>query len=145
MSAISLFMLGQYFSPALCMSKLFISRISHQFAFVALVLWLLGNWLGAHGHFCFDGQEPPVSVHMEMIGGHIDHHDSEQHYDADIDLTQSIIAKFTKIDVGLILLAVLSLLLVLQPHRITRTRYTFLLPYHRPFTRPLLRAPPLTA
>ncbi len=125
------------------------SRLSHQFAFVALILWLLGNWLGAHGHFCFDGQEPPVSVHVHLDGHHSHEHqhhqDDAEHKDADVELVQLVIAKISKIDIGLILLAVLSLLLVFQPQRITHTRYTVLLPHHRPFARPLLRAPPLTA
>lgn len=145
MSAVSLFMLGQYFSPALSMSRLFISRIAHQFAFVAFVLWLLGSWLGAHGHFCFDGQEPPVSVHMHMLGDHPEHHADEDHQDADVDLLQSAIAKLTKLDQSLILLAVVALLLVFQRTPVLVSHYSAFVPTHIPFARPLSRAPPLTA
>jgi disulfide bond formation protein DsbB len=140
MFAIGLFMLGQYFSLALSMSKR-----SHQFAFVALALWLLGSWLGAHGHFCFDGQEPPVSVHMHMLGDHPEHHADEDHQDADVDLLQSAIAKLTKLDQSLLLLAVVALLLVFQRTPIPASHYSPFVPVHIPFARPLLRAPPLTA
>jgi hypothetical protein len=65
---------------------------SHQFAFIALLLWLLGNCIGLHGHFCFDGQEPPVSVHMHMEGhSPHDHHPDEEHLDADVELLQLVI------------------------------------------------------
>ncbi len=140
MSAFSLFMLGQYFSPALFMSK-----PSYHFAFVAFALWLLGSWLGAHGHFCFDGQEPPVSVHMHMLGDHPEHHADEDHQDADVDLLQSAIAKLTKLDQSLILLTVITLLLVLQRTQVLVSHYSSFIPAHIPFARPLLRAPPLTA
>lgn len=112
---------------------------------MAFALWLLGNWLGAHGHFCFDGQEPPVSVHMHMLGDHPEHHDDEVHQDADVDLLQSAIAKLTKLDQGLILLAVVALLLVVRPRPVLASRYSAFIPTPIPFTRPPLRAPPFTA
>ena len=123
------------------------SQGSHQFqfAFVALVCWLLGSWLGAHGHFCFDGQEPPVSVHMHMLGDHPEHHDDEAHQDADVDLLQSAIAKLTKLDQSLLLLAVVALLLVFQRTPILVSHYSPFVPVHIPFSLPLLRAPPFTA
>ncbi|MEN0037311.1 MAG: hypothetical protein AAGC78_09590 [Cellvibrio sp.] len=120
------------------------SKPSYQFAFAALVLWLLSSWLGAHGHFCFDGQEPPVSVHMHMLGDHPPHHADEDHQDADVDLLQSAIAK-VKLDQSLILLAVVALLLVFKPTRVLVSHYSPFVPAHIPFARPLLRAPPFTA
>lgn len=115
-------------------------------AFLALAFWLLSNWAGAHGHFCFDGQEPPVSVHMDVMGGHdAEHHADEQHQDADIDLTQSAVTKLGKIDLGLVLLAVLAftLLILTSPTRISAYRVFYPpLSYH---WCPPLRAPPVTA
>ncbi|PUA27877.1 MAG: hypothetical protein B0W54_15260 [Cellvibrio sp. 79] len=116
-----------------------------QFAFVALVCWLLGSLLGAHGHFCFDGQEPPVSVHMHMLGDHPEHHADEDHQDADVDLLQSAIAKLTKLDQSLILLAVVALLLVTQARPVLISRCSPFVPTLIPFARPPLRAPPFTA
>lgn len=117
----------------------------YPLAFLAFVLWLLGNWLGAHSHFCFDGQEPPVSVHMHMLGDHPEHHADEDHQDADVDLLQSAIAKLTKLDQGLILLAVVALLLVIQTRPVLISRYSPFVPTLIPFARPPLRAPPFTA
>lgn len=118
---------------------------SYQFAFVALALWLLSSWAGAHGHFCFDGQEPPVSVHMHALSDHPEHHADEDHQDADVDWAQSAIAKLSKLELGAILFAVVVLFPVRQPRQIASDHYSTLVPTHRSFTRPLLRAPPLTA
>lgn len=121
-------------------------RFSHHFAFIALTLWLLANWGGAYAHLCFDGQEPPLSMHLQLQ--HMDeaeHHPDEVHQDLDVEFLQSVIAKLSKIDLGLVLLAVLTLLLAPRQQRIITTRYRFLLPHKTPHTWPPLRAPPLTA
>ena len=120
-------------------------KFAHQFAFVAFALWLLGSWLGAHGHFCFDGQEPPVSVHMHALSDHPDHHADGEHQDADMDLLQSAIAKLSKLDQSFILLAVVALLLIQQPRQQAVSRYSTFIPTRIPFAHPPLRAPPLTA
>ncbi len=86
-----------------------------------------------------------MSVHMHMLGDHPEHHADEEHQDADVDWLQSAIAKLTKLDQGLILLALVALLLVLQPRQILISRYCAPIPISIPFTRPPLRAPPLTA
>ena len=86
------------------------SKPSHQFAFVALLLWLLANWGGAYGHLCFDGQEPPLSIHLQLQHmDELEHHPDEVHQDADIELGKSVLAKLSKIDLGLVLLVALAL------------------------------------
>lgn len=113
-------------------------------AFLALALWLLSNWAGAHGHFCFDGQEPPVSVHMHLDGHEVhDHHPDEVHQDADIELTQSALAKLSKIDLGLVLLAALALALLILPTPVYTSAYRSFYPRVFLYWRPLLRAPPV--
>ena len=119
---------------------------SHQFAFIALVFWLLSNWAGAHGHFCFDGQEPQVSVHIHLDGHAIhDHHPNEAHQDTDIELGQSVLAKLSKVDLVLGLIAALSLSLLVLPAAIFCCIYRAFYPLNPLHARPLLRAPPLTA
>lgn len=122
------------------------SRASFQFAFVAFTLWLLSNWAGAHGHFCFDGQEPPISVHMHLDGHEVhDHHPDEVHQDADIELSKSVLAKLGKIDLTLVLLATLTLGLLVLP---TRILIGFYKPLYSPplfYALPPSRAPPFTA
>lgn len=124
-------------------------RSFYPFAFMALLLWLLGNLLGAHGHFCFDGQEPPLSVHVHLDGHHSHEHghhaDDSEHLDADVELLQLVIAKIGKIDIALLLLAVLCLLLAIRPHRIIPWVYRPFFPASEPHLRPHLRAPPLAA
>lgn len=114
----------------------------HLIAFLALMFWLLSNWAGPYGHFCFDGQEPSVSIHMDVMGNHLEHQLDEQHQDADIDLTQSALTKPGKIDTGLILLAVLAvLLLVISRTSIVHT-YRIVFCQTRLYRHPPLRAPP---
>jgi len=121
-------------------------KSAHQIAFAALILWLLGNWIGLHGHFCFDGQEPPVSVHVHLDGQSThDHHPEEEHLDADVDLLQMVIAKLSKVDPGLMLLAVLLLLLVSPARRLVFSRYQSRPSNPFPYSRPLLRGPPFPA
>ena len=122
---------------------------SHQFAFVALALWLLSSWAGAHGHFCFDGQEPPVSVHMGVMGEHLEHHADEDHQDADVDLAQSVLAqstlaKLSKIDWTLVLIAAISLALLILPTTRFSCTYRTFYPRISLHWRPLLRAPPVS-
>ena len=58
----------------------------------------------AHVHYCFDGQEPPASVHLvdstnhdhELPGGH--HDDGSEHDDLDVDLPNQALAKAVKYD-----------------------------------------------
>lgn len=127
------------------LTTVLMTKLSHPLAFLALALWLLGNWLGAHGHFCFDGQEPPVSVHMHLLDSHPEHHADEQHQDADIELGQSVVAKLGKIDLGLVLCAALALIFLPLPGVVLGTTYQQVYPPLSLFWRPWLRAPPVTA
>ena len=125
-------------------------KLSHQFAFVAFAFWLLSSWAGTHGHFCFDGQEPPVSIHMSVMGEHLEHHADEVHQDADVDLAQSVLAqstlaKLSKIDWALVLIAAFSLALLVLPAARFSCVYRAFYPRISLYWRPLLRAPPLTA
>lgn len=120
-------------------------KLSPHYAFLALAFWLLSNWAGAHGHFCFDGQEPPISVHMHLDGHEVhDHHPDEVHQDADIELTPSALAKLSKIDLGLVLLAALALALLILPTPVFTSAYRAFYPRVFLYWRPLLRAPPVS-
>ena len=64
----------------------------------ATVLWLLTIALfavriaGGHLHLCMDGQEPPVSLHMEAVTEHHGALDSEQgHLDRDVEVSASML------------------------------------------------------
>ena len=113
------------------------------FAFAALMIWLVAGWSGAHGHLCFDGQEPPVSVHMHTLGEHTDHATDEQHVDADIDLSQPLLAKLTKIDLPLLIAAALLLAILFEKISLVTSRYSPSYFSRRASLRPPLRAPPV--
>ncbi|HOY22372.1 MAG TPA: hypothetical protein PK002_04425 [Cellvibrio sp.] len=112
-------------------------------AFAALVIWLITSWSGAHGHLCFDGQEPPVSVHMHTLGEHTDHAVDEQHVDADVDLSQPFLAKLTKIDLPLLIAAALLLAVLFEKVSLVASNYSPTYSSRRTGLRPPLRAPPV--
>jgi hypothetical protein len=111
-------------------------------ACLALVIWLITSWSGAHGHLCFDGQEPPISVHMHTLGEHTDHAIDEQHVDADIDLSQPLLAKLTKIDLPLLLAAALLFAVLFEKTSFVVSHYSHAYSSRRAGLRPPLRAPP---
>jgi hypothetical protein len=75
-------------------------------------IMLSGRAAGIHLHLCFDGSEPPASVHFEDAGHHGEHHADEEHQDLDLSLAFEAIAKAVKqgLDLPVFLLAALLLL-----------------------------------
>lgn len=108
---------------------------------VALLFARIG---GVHLHLCFDGSEPPASLHFEDSGHHADHHLADAHNDRDVSLLADALTKTGKLslDFPLLLAAFcLSLLLcalrpVYRPHQ-ARTLWP-----PPDFLRPFLRGPP---
>lgn len=112
------------------------------FAFVALLCWLAVSGSGVYGHFCFDGQEPPVSMHLNVMGGHADSHAEESHVDMDVDLAKWLVAKLVKIDLSMLALLALVVVLLVNPQRAFFSFYSALYPRRISGIRPPLRAPP---
>ncbi len=112
------------------------------YALISLLFWLLMSWSGVHGHFCFDGQEPPVSLHVDMLGGHTVHGHGDAHQDIDIEQSQSVLSKTFKLD--LFLPVFLALVVILQTRGTTFTIQSITSPRirHNVGVRPPLRAPP---
>ncbi|RYZ88467.1 MAG: hypothetical protein EOO68_26415 [Moraxellaceae bacterium] len=112
-------------------------------AFATLIIWLLASWSGAHGHMCFDGQEPPITVHIHVSGEHADHDSSQNHLDADVDIGQSAPTNFFKIDFSILLAVAFSLAIrSIKPLRII-VDYICNIPFRLMGLRPPLRAPPV--
>jgi len=111
-------------------------------AFATLIIWLLAGWSGLHSHMCFDGQEPPVTVHVHNPGDHADHDISEQHVDADLDLSQPLLIKLVKIDLSLLIAVALLLAALFEKVSLTLPSYSFNYASRRNGVRPPLRAPP---
>jgi len=93
---------------------------------------------------CFDGQEPPITVHIHAIGEHANHDSSQNHLDADVDVGQSAPTNLVKIDLPLLLIAsFLCAIFFTQPAQII-VGYTRQIPRRLIGLRPPLRAPPAT-
>lgn len=97
-----------------------------------------------HGHFCFDGQEPAVSVHLDILQGAHDSVHDQTGLDVDTASDKSVLAKLVKTDVPLLLITILFSVSLLQ------LRLPGILPYRsrnliqRIYAlRPPLRAPPV--
>jgi hypothetical protein len=88
--------------------------ISRRWAWIASFAVLFAGVTNAHAHvhLCFDGQEPPASVHLSDKSGHHDgvrpldevagfghYTDDADHDDVDLDLENPALAKTFKHDV----------------------------------------------
>jgi hypothetical protein len=114
---------------------------------IGIVMMRVG---GAHLHYCFDGNEPPVSLHTDGHAG--GHHlgvgnSSAGHEDVDVNVAVDILVK--KISTLLDLLGLVAALAFVL-HFLPRVRPVHLfddslLPVsaHRAYLRPPLRGPPL--
>ncbi len=122
-------------------------RPAHKtFVLLALLLWLMIGWTGVHGHFCFDGQEPPVSLHLDVMDDHQTHHTPDElHQDIDVEVSKSVLAKLLKFDPSLpILLAAIFVLLAVKSTPLFFFYQKAHHPRRRAGIRPPLRAPPVT-
>lgn len=124
-------------------------RGSSVWLWLVLIAFLAIRLGDAHLHLCFDGQEPPASVHMADGSVHDDaHHVDSEHNDRDIQVFDAALVKKAsgQADV-LAALFVASILLLLippaaerfvrrpnDPSSFVRTRFAL---------RPPLRGPPL--
>lgn len=124
------------------------ARFVFAFLFILVVMMRTG---GAHLHYCFDGSEPPVSVHWQNDG---EHHHAEhtagaaqvEHSDVDVLLSDDAPVKKSTIDLDLLalLLALPVLLSLLSILRSSAHGFESLIPFgaQRAFDRPPLRGPP---
>lgn len=121
-----------------------VSLVHKTFVLLALLLWLMSSWTGVYGHFCFDGQEPPVSIHLDNLNTHDEHDVESAHVDMDVDLSQSVIAKLLKFDapLPLLLISILVLLVLSQAPYFSFPRTCH--PRRVIGVRPPPRAPPST-
>jgi hypothetical protein len=114
-------------------------------ALLSTLLWLMASWAGVHGHYCFDGQEPPISIHLDNIDTHVGHDADSAHVDMDIDLSQSVVAKLLKFDATLALLLVAIFVLLVLPQAPFSVSFSKAChPRRIVGLRPPPRAPPVT-
>ena len=114
-----------------------------QRTLLLLLIWLFASLSGMHGHYCFDGQEPPVSVHFDLLDNQ-DHGDAEAgHKDFDSKPMSMTFLKLLSLDLPFFAAALL--LLIIWPV-IRGQNFTY---FNTPSAwlsitglRPPLRAPP---
>lgn len=114
------------------------------FAYFALLTFLSALLVGAHGHYCFDGLESPVSVHFDNLAGHPPH-DSNQplHTDADTDVVPEGLVNLFKVELPAAVATLVVLVLLLAIARPLQFSLNFPPVWLTPLSiRPPLRAPP---
>lgn len=102
---------------------------------------------GAHLHLCFDGSEPPASLHVTDSGHHPDHHDDRAHADRDVPLVGDALTKSGKwgLDLPLLLTALWLVTVLFARLRITAADSPPPSASRPRFCRPPLRGPPLSS
>ena len=123
------------------------SRLHRPWLLTLLCVMLLVVRVGgAHLHLCFDGGEPPVSLHLMDNGVHHGAPGMDAaHQDADIAVAGEVLAKFAKLglDLPVLLLAALLVWSLLQAPRQPAPGYRNPLSVSTARTlRPPLRGPP---
>lgn len=105
---------------------------------------LLTRVVGTHLHFCLDGQEAPVAVHI--ADGEI-HHDGHQGDDVEIDDASAAKSWQQSLTASFLFVAIVLLWLPAAPRSILPRAVVAILPQRRlpHVLRPPLRGPPLTA
>lgn len=121
------------------------SHATKSFVWIVAIAMLGVRLGGIHMHLCFDGQEPPASLHVEHEHGHDDYHHSEgTHQDQDVDLLAQVF--FKKADLGELALpnsAFEAIALLPIGHPLGPERLTTIQPTGPPhFVLPPLRGPP---
>lgn len=65
-----------------------LSRLNKAVSIAAILVLLLVSTGDIHSHFCFDGQEPAVTLHFENLSGHPEHDEDESpHNDFESELS----------------------------------------------------------
>lgn len=110
----------------------------------ALVVILTCLWFGGIvQHYCLDGMEPDITLHLENLNGHVDHEDGSGRNDFErTALTDNLLPK--NYDFGIQLFSLL-LIIIAQLRPAASQRFLLLhtwAPSWSHVLRPPLRAPP---
>jgi len=75
------------------------SRHKSAVIYLLLLVFLSLRVGGAVAHYCFDGLEPPVTVHFDNLNGHLDHDHEPGHVDVEKEvLSDNLIGKLIDFD-----------------------------------------------
>lgn len=91
-------------------------RSIHNVLHTALLMLVLSCAGHIHNHVCLDGQEAPVTVHFEYLGGHPEHDDEAAHADVENEMMpQVLLTKTLNQDSPLFLMAVTLVVTDVRP------------------------------
>ena len=83
-----------------------------------------------------------MSVHLDVIGGHPEHAESEEHRDVNVDMSPSVAVKYLKIDLPLLAMLALIIVACISLQKNFLPVYYSFSPQRISGLRPPLRAPP---
>jgi hypothetical protein len=88
-----------------------------------LLMVLLTLWVGgAVSHYCFDGLEPPVTVHFDNLSRHVEHDSASGHLDFEKNVSSdNLLTKIFQIDIQQAL--VLFFVLLIQACKVSFVSY----------------------
>lgn len=122
------------------------SRLQNWLLALLCVALLLGRVGDAHLHLCFDGMEPPSSVHLFDFGVHHAEPDLEtSHVDVDVAIAGDLLSK-SKFKWHLLLALLVAIVMPGLRRKAHQTGVPFGSRFHPaspPYLRPPLRGPPL--
>ena len=99
---------------------------------------------GAVSHYCFDGLEPPVSIHFDNLSGHVQHADEVGHTDVEKQvLADNLLSKLFEVDSMLVILALITITLFPLGNAQAYSRLVLYQSSRAKNFQPPLRAPPL--
>ena len=101
---------------------------------------------GAVSHYCFDGLEPPVTLHFDNFNGHHDDHGSDHNDSEKQLLSDNLLSKDFDFDSSLFVAVALPVVLLQQSEQQKADFHTSSQASKSPrHLHPPLRAPPHTA
>lgn len=129
------------------MSSILDNKQSTATVVYILLLVLLSLRIGgAVSHYCFDGLEPPVTIHFDNLNGHVDHEAESGHTDVEKQVSSdNLLGKIFEFESMLAIVAMFLTALLSQSsgqdyyHRVVQQTSNL-----QKF-RPPLRAPPLAS
>jgi hypothetical protein len=84
--------------------------------YLLLLVFLFLRIGGAVSHYCFDGMEPPVTIHFDNLSGHVEHDEEAGHNDMEKQvLSDNLHSKFFDSDTLLFLTTLFLFSLLYQP------------------------------
>lgn len=119
-------------------------RTQHSIVYGLLTVLLILWTGGAVAHYCFDGLEPPVTLHFDSLNGHDDHEYEPGHVDAEKPaLSANLLSKIFELDLGILLLTTFLIELLGFNNAPIKLRELALPPRFQRALLPPLRAPPV--